>query len=153
MQQEAGPEGAPPGQIQALFVIAGSQLLVLTLWFSAAAVAPQLETEWNLTSGETAGLTIAVQIGFVVGALGSAVFAVADVVPARMLFLMAGLTGATLNGVLALLGPEEVGLAFLLRLGTGVALAHPRTAKNFYLLGHCQGCTPAGITYETNTTG
>ena len=80
----------PPGQLKALLVIAGSQLLVLTLWFSASAVALQLEVEWGLTSGETAGLTIAVQIGFVLGALGSAVLALADVVPARLLFLLAG---------------------------------------------------------------
>jgi MFS family permease len=106
-----------------LFVIAGSQLLVLTLWFSASAVAPQLEIEWGLTTGETAGLTIAVQVGFVVGALGSALLALADVVPARLLFLVAGVAGAALNGLLVFLGPGDVPAAFLLRFGTGVALA------------------------------
>jgi MFS family permease len=113
----------PPGQTKALLVIAGSQLLVLTLWFSASAVAPQLEAEWGLTSGETAGLTIAVQIGFVAGALGSAIFALADVLPARLLFLLAGMIGAGLNALLIFLGPGDVATAFLLRLGTGVALA------------------------------
>ena len=77
--------------------VAGSQLLVLTLWFSASAVAPQLKADWGLTSGETAGLTLAVQIGFVLGALGSAVLGVADVVPARRLFLLSAFVGAGAN--------------------------------------------------------
>ncbi|NNC90856.1 MAG: hypothetical protein HKN80_00050, partial [Acidimicrobiia bacterium] len=62
-----------PDQRRALVFIAGSQLLALTLWFSASAVAPQLEELWSLSSGQTAGLTLAVQIGFVVGALGLAI--------------------------------------------------------------------------------
>ena len=74
-------QSKPRGQRKALFVVAGSQLLVLTLWFSASAAAPQLEADWGLTSGETAGLTLAVQIGFVLGAIGSAIFAIADVIP------------------------------------------------------------------------
>jgi MFS family permease len=113
----------PVGQTKALLVIAGSQLLVLTLWFSASAVAPQLEVEWGLSSGETAGLTIAVQVGFVAGALGSAALALADVIPARLLFLVAGIGGAGLNALLVVLGPGDVTTAFLLRLGTGIALA------------------------------
>lgn len=53
-------------QRRALFIVAGSQLLALTLWFSASAAAPQLEELWSLSSNQTAGLTLAVQIGFVV---------------------------------------------------------------------------------------
>ncbi len=111
------------GQGRALVAIAGSQLLVLTLWFSASAVAPQLETAWRLTSGEAAGLTLAVQLGFVIGALGSAVLSLADVVPARRLFLAASLVGVAANSTLVLLGPGDVVGAFALRLTTGLALA------------------------------
>jgi MFS family permease len=118
-----GIVGRPAGQIKALSVVAGSQLLVLTLWFSASAAAPQLEIDWRLTSGETAGLTLAVQIGFVVGALGSAALAVADVIPARRLFLLASLLGAVANSALLALGPGDFGLAFVLRMLTGMALA------------------------------
>lgn len=114
---------SPPGQRRALVAIAGSQLLVLTLWFSASAVAPQLETEWQLSSGEATGLTLAVQIGFVVGALLSGLFSVADVVPARRLFVIAGVAGALFNAALLLLGPGDTVTAFVLRLLTGVALA------------------------------
>jgi len=54
--------------------IALSQLLVLTLWSSAAAVA------W---------LTLAVQIGFVAGALAIALGGIADSVPSRRLLVIA----------------------------------------------------------------
>ncbi|MFQ5554368.1 MAG: nitrate/nitrite transporter [Acidimicrobiia bacterium] len=113
----------PSGQRRALAAIAGSQLLVLTLWFSASAVAPQLEADWGLTSGETAGLTLAVQIGFVIGALGSALLSLADIVPARRLFLGATVAGAAANGAMVALGEGDFVLALLLRLATGVALA------------------------------
>ncbi len=108
---------------RALIGIAGSQLLVLTLWFSASAAAPQLEADWGLTSGETAGLTLAVQIGFVIGALASALFAIADVMPARRLFILSSLAGAGANALLLGLGSDDVPIAFLLRFLTGVALA------------------------------
>jgi MFS family permease len=123
MSVAASLAGAPVGQKQALAAIATSQLLVLTLWFSASAVAPQLEEQWQLTSGEATGLTLAVQIGFVTGALLSALLSIADIVPARRLFVLAGVAGAGVNLGLLALGPGDTLIAFLLRFLTGVALA------------------------------
>ena len=123
-QQSVAPSRQhPAGRRRALLAIAGSQLLVLTLWFSASAAAPQLEVDWGLTSGEAAGLTLAVQIGFVIGALASALLAIADVVPARRLFVFSALAGAGANALLLGLGPGDVPIAFGLRLLTGVALS------------------------------
>ncbi|MFQ5516193.1 MAG: MFS transporter, partial [Acidimicrobiia bacterium] len=113
----------PPGRLRALYGTAGSQLLVLTLWFSASAVAPQLSDEWRLGEGAATGLTLAVQIGFVVGALGFAVAAVPDIVPSRRLFAITGLGGAGANAALVLLDAGDYGIAFALRLVTGIALA------------------------------
>jgi MFS family permease len=110
-------------QRRALVGIAVSQLLVLTLWFSASAVAPQLQAAWNLSVGEIAWLTLTVQIGFVVGAVGIAVAGLADAVPARRLFLVAALAGAGLNMGLLFVGPGTLWVAFALRFLTGVALA------------------------------
>ncbi len=110
-------------QRTALAGIAASQLLVLTLWFSASAVAPQLEAEWSLTSGEAAALTLAVQIGFVVGALALAILGVADVVSARRLFVWSALTGAAANAALVLLDGDNFFGALGLRTITGIALA------------------------------
>ena len=116
-------DAATVARRRALGAIALSQLLVLTLWFSASAVAPQLQDAWSLSSGQVAALTLAVQIGFVIGAVGFAVTGVADVVPARRLFLVAALVGAAANAGLLLVGPDTLVLAFALRLVTGIALA------------------------------
>ena len=112
-----------PGQRRALIAIAISQLLALTLWFSASAVAPQLEELWELSGSQTAGLTLAVQVGFVVGALASAVLNIADVMPSRRLFVLSGIGGLIVNAALTLLGPGDFGVAMALRFLTGVALA------------------------------
>ncbi len=114
---------AGQGRASALAGIAGSQLLVLTLWFSASAVAPQLEDVWRLSSGETAGLTLAVQIGFVTGALGSALTGLADALPSRRLFVLAAIAGAAANAALVLLDAGDYALAFGLRFTTGATLA------------------------------
>ena len=98
---EAGDSTPAPDPHQsprrALIAVAGSQLLVMTLWLSASAAAPQLEVAWGLSSGQATGLTLAVQIGFVVGAAA--------------------------NAVLLTLGNGDFALAFSLRLATGIALA------------------------------
>ncbi len=111
------------GARRALGLIAGSQLLVLTLWFSASAVAPQLEELWSLNGWQTSGLTMAVQVGFVTGALGLAISGVPDVVPSRRLFIGAAVAGLSANAAFTLLGPGDYPAAFTLRFVTGAALA------------------------------
>src|SRR5688572_24354384 len=61
-----------------LALLATSELLAMTLWFSASTVAPQLTAEWHLSGNQQAWLTMSVQLGFVGGALLSAVFNLAD---------------------------------------------------------------------------
>ena len=90
-------------------------------WFSASAVIPQLRAEWNLSDSTAAWMTIAVQLGFVVGALISSVFNVSDVVhPARV--MLGGALGASLANFL-LASVDSVGLAIVLRGLTGAFLA------------------------------
>jgi MFS family permease len=110
-------------QRRALTMIALSQLLVLTLWFSASAVAPSLETEWGLTTGQASWLTLAVQIGFVIGALVSAMVNLADIVNARTLFLVATVIASAANAALLLLGDNPFTEAVVLRVIVGIALA------------------------------
>ncbi len=110
-------------QARALTIIALSQLLVLTLWFSATAVSPSLESEWGLTTGQASWLTLAVQIGFVVGAFVSALVNLSDVVNARTLFLVATVAASAANAALLLLGDSPFTEAVILRFIVGVALA------------------------------
>ena len=103
-----------------LSLLAVAELAAMTLWFSASAVVPQLEREWALGEGAKAWLTISVQIGFVVGALASAVLNIADRVSPTRLVAASAVAGAILNAAIPLAGP---GTAIVLRVLTGVALA------------------------------
>ncbi len=105
----------------ALTVIAASTLLSMAVWFSATFVTPQLVVEWDLSSGETSLLTIAVQLGFVVGAVVSAMVGIADAVPSRRLMCAGALGAAVCNGGLLL--SSGLATALPLRLLTGMFLA------------------------------
>ena len=47
-----------------LWLLALAELLIMTLWFSATAVVPQLAIEFGLDDGQKSWLTMSVQIGF-----------------------------------------------------------------------------------------
>src|SRR4030095_8836653 len=59
--------------VRELSLLALSQVMAMTLWFSATAVLPALIAVWSLSTTGAAWLTAAVQLGFAGGALGSAV--------------------------------------------------------------------------------
>jgi MFS family permease len=106
---------------RALTLIVVAFALLMTTWFSASAVVPQLRHEWGLSNTSTACLTIAVQLGFVVGALASSALNLPDVLPVQRLILVSGLSAAAANLVLVFAhGP---GLAIPLRFATGFFLA------------------------------
>ena len=111
----------PTGRWQALLVLAAALLLGMTAWFSATAVVPQLRASWALSPGAAAWMTIAVQLGFVAGALASAVFNIADRVSPRRLMFYGAVVAAVSNAAL-LLAPPVV-LAVVLRAITGFGLA------------------------------
>src|SRR4051812_4647086 len=105
-----------------LALVAVVQVLGMTLWFSMSAVVPALRAEWGISSQGAAWLTVAVQAGFVTGALLSAALNLADVVhPPRLIGASAAL-GAAATLVLAAVS-DGLGSAIPLRFVTGVALA------------------------------
>ena len=115
-------EGGPPeGRYRMLVLLAVAELLVMTLWFSATAAAPELAARWSLSPGLTAWLTMSVQVGFVVGALLSAALTLSDVIPPRHLFAVSAVVGASATVAVALVGDPLVAIG--LRFLTGVALA------------------------------
>ena len=104
-----------------LAVLAVSELCGMAPWFSASAVAPALSRVWRLDTASGAWLTISVQLGFVAGALGSALLTLSDRWSARRLIAgCAWLAGLATLGVAFAPGPGE-GIA--LRMLTGAALA------------------------------
>ena len=112
---------ADPRRWRMLALLAMAELLGMSLWFAASAVAPQLALQWRLSPSQAGWLTAVVQLGFVLGTATSAVLNLADVVPARLLFATSAVFGSMANAAL-LLAPGY-GSALLCRLLTGFALA------------------------------
>ncbi len=103
-------------------LIALVQVLGLSAWFSATAVVPSLRSEWGIGATGAVWLTASVQIGFVVGALISTVFNLADRTTPQNLLAASALGAAACTAALAFFvaGP---GAAVPLRFLTGMLLA------------------------------
>jgi len=106
----------------ALLLVGIAELLGMSLWFTASAVAPRIALEWKLSAGTTSWLTLAVQLGFVAGTLISAMANLPDVMSVRRLFAVSALAGAITNALFAWLAHDAI-MAIALRFLTGVFLA------------------------------
>ncbi len=114
-------EVEPAGRWHALAGLAIAKFLALSTWFSASAVVLELEQVWSLTTATASMLTIAVQLGFVAGALFSAALSLADRFPPRRVMAVGALGAAAANAGLLLVG--AAGPAIALRFATGACLA------------------------------
>jgi len=110
------------GKWRTMMLLSLAELLGMAVWFSASAVVPSLTEIWGLNDSGRAWLTMSVQIGFVVGAFGSAVFNLADRISSRWLFTASSLLAGLSTALIPLLS-NGLGLALLFRLLTGVFLA------------------------------
>src|SRR5215213_7921491 len=122
-----GPPGKPSsnrwptGRWRALALLSVTLVLSMSTWFSASAVIPQLRVQWGLSDGAAAWLTIAVQLGFVCGALVSSLLNLSDVISPRHVILGGSIGAATANGLLVIAGGATAGIP--LRFATGFFLA------------------------------
>ena len=116
------PEAEARGRWRILALVSVGVLLAMAPWFSAAAVATPLATEWQLDRLGLPALTIAVQVGFALGALALAATAAADVVSARVLFAAGALLAAAANAGFAFVA-TDLATAVPFRVATGLALA------------------------------
>ncbi|EPY8494400.1 TPA: MFS transporter [Pseudomonas aeruginosa] len=107
---------------RAILTIALAQLLGTSLWFSANGAMHELQRAWGLGAFDIGILTNAVQIGFILGTLISALTGMADKYSAAKLFCYCAVAGAVFNGLFALFSGGIVS-AVILRLGVGFALA------------------------------
>ena len=106
----------------ALGLVLAVDLLAMGLWFSASYVVPQLRAEWRLGAVGAGALTVAVQLGFVAGALFGALLNLADRVPPARLIATAAALAALANLLFALLA-HDLSIGLPLRFLTGAALA------------------------------
>jgi MFS family permease len=129
---------AERGRGTTLFLIAVALVLAMTTWFSASAVVPQLREAWDLSDAAAAWLTIAVQLGFVAGAVVSAVLNLSDVISPRRVIIAGCVGAAGVNALLLMVdGPAA---AIPLRFATGFFLAavYPPSLKlmsTWYIVG------------------
>ena len=115
------PPAPIPGKPAQLALLTTSALLAKGVWFAGAAVLPQLAAEWSLTPAAKSWMTMSVQLGFVAGAVASAILNLADRWSApRLLAASAGLAALASAALAAADGP---GAAFTLRFAAGAAIA------------------------------
>ncbi|MFI5954409.1 MFS transporter [Cryptosporangium sp. NPDC051539] len=109
-----------PGVQRALIALV--QVLGLSVWFSASAVMPALREAWHVSATASVWLTASVQLGFVAGAVTSAVLNLADRVRAPLLMAVCAVLAAACTGSFALFVDGLAG-AVPLRFLTGLFLA------------------------------
>lgn len=110
------------GKWRTLLLLSLAELLAMSVWFSASAVVPALTDAWHLDDSGKAWLTMSVQIGFVVGALGSSALALADRIPSRTFFSVSALLAAAATASIPLFA-TSLAPALVMRFLTGLVLA------------------------------
>lgn len=112
-----------PGATRTLALLAAAQLLAMSLWFTGTAVIPVLTAQWHGGLALASWLTIAVQLGFVCGAVISALFTLADLFSPIKMFVGCAVLGAAANALFAAVAAQSPRQALALRFATGALLA------------------------------
>ncbi len=106
----------------ALIIMSISELMVMSLWFSASAIAPELAIIWGVSGIGTLIVTLMVQFGFVGGALISASLGLADKINPRKLFAFSALMSAIFTVMFVFLY-HHFFVELILMLLTGIMMA------------------------------
>jgi MFS family permease len=115
--------GSKPRSI-ALITLA--QVLALSVWFAGAAALPAMRETTDLAGGSQAALTSSVQIGFVVGAVLSAVFGLADRFDPRRVFAIGAVLAGLANAIALLTEPGSAAMIVSRTIAGGaLALVYP----------------------------
>jgi MFS family permease len=98
------------------------EVTALSLWFVSAAILPDMLREFQISPVRQAALSSGVQLGFVVGALGSAMLGLADRFDPRRVIACASAGAGLINAVLLAVAPGSL-IAIAVRVITGALLA------------------------------
>jgi len=99
-----------------------SQFTGTSLWFASNAILGDLQQQWSIGADALAYMTSAVQLGFIIGTLCFAFFAIADRFSPRIVFFMCSLLGALSNLLIYLVAEGLISL-LTFRFVTGFFLA------------------------------
>ncbi len=110
------------GKWPAMAILTTASVLAMSLWFSASAVLPAWQLEYDLTGFQAALISSSVSGGFVVGTLLSAILGLADRLNPRRFFMMSCMVAASANALLLVVSPVEI-LNPMLRFVVGMATA------------------------------
>ncbi len=103
-------------------LLAFCEVAALVLWFSATAVVPSISAEYPLSSQQISLFTSAVQAGFVIGTLISAVLGLADRIDPRRFFMLSALVAAGANSLMLWLEPGTLPV-YVARFIIGICMA------------------------------
>jgi MFS family permease len=103
-----------------LIILVFAQFAGTTLWLAGNAVSAQIEAELGVQLG--GWLTSSVQMGFILGTLFNAIFAIPERVLSSRLFLFSAVFGALANISIAIF-PINVPIVLVSRIFTGLFLA------------------------------
>jgi MFS family permease len=112
----------PANKRLSIAILIVAEMLGMSLWFTTAAVLPDMVREAAISTAQQAFLSSAVQAGFVVGALLIAVSGIADRMDPRHLFALSAIGAALANGIL-LIASIGGSLAITARFVSGCLLA------------------------------
>lgn len=112
-----------------MFFLSIALVLGMSTWFSASSIIPQLQETWTLTDTSKAWLTIAVQLGFVAGALVSAALNISDRIRPQVVILIGGVGAGVANLVLIWAGGPFVGIPLRFTAGFFMAGVYPPAFK------------------------
>lgn len=110
------------GRLPSIAIASLAMVSALGLWFSASAVVPALRVQESLDPIIASMFSSAVQVGFVIGTIVSAVFVLADRIDPRSLFALSSLIAAAANLAILLFEPSSP-LVVLCRFLTGICMA------------------------------
>ena len=119
--QSHAPASAHRPAVQ-LSLIAATQILGLSVWFSSSAVLPSLVEEWGITVHEAAWLSMATQVGFVVGAIAASMTGIVDRFRPHLVLGVSALGAAALTAFFTL-GVSTLDTAVAVRFLLGICFA------------------------------
>lgn len=112
-----------------LALLAACEVLAMATWFSASAVLGPIASSFGIADDARGWITGAVQLGFVVGAVTSALVALADWVESRALIRIGIVVAASANAAIAIAHGAPLLLALRFITGAGLALVYPPTVR------------------------